>query len=316
LIAVVVSTGLRVGGARAAETTTLPPMRAQAADAIDLVQNGGMEDADSKGWRFVDWPPRPETSDRLIAKSIFYSQDIVHSGVTSLCFDHATVGPDRILGLRQFIATDTLAPPDGQRIRISAWIWVASGPPFYEGGVTTRQWGGEQSALLDAKSFSLGGNKGEWHYASTEFTLNLGETRYADLSVNFPATPNQNESPICYVDDIKMEVLREPALSVAPLFGQTVLSPEGELPVVACIREVEFVAGLNKVRWNITDPTGEKAYSEGDAMLPSEKSVLEVPLRELPTGSYGLRIALGKSKGERIHEVLLPFRKADGPFTR
>jgi hypothetical protein len=43
-------------------------------------------------------------------------------------------------------------------------------------------------------------------------------------------------------------------------------------------------------------------------------SIVEPKLPDLPFGDYGLRLALGSIKDQRLHETLKEFRYAEGPF--
>lgn len=292
----------------------LPPVNLQEPENVDLVDNSGFEDPESKSWRFSDWPPREGTRDQLIAKSVFYSQDVVHTGDWAICFDLTTVGQDRTLLAQQKGSAEVLAPYDGRRMRLSAWLWQARGRAGYQGGLTLRQWGTPGTPPLSHVSVRMPGVQGEWAYCSSEFTLRIGETRRWDVGVGMRQVPDLNDSPVIYVDDVKLEALAEPRVSARLLCGETVFLPDNVLPIKVELADEAWGEGLRSLRWNVTSPDGLTGYDEGDMALNTQSSVVEVTVPELPEGSYAVRLAVGAEPGERDCEVLLPFRRAEGPF--
>ncbi len=294
----------------------LPALRAEASANIELVANSGFEDPEAKGWYFSDWPPRKDTGAKLIAKSVFYSQDVAHSGKRALCFDLTTVGEDRILLAQQKLSAESLAQYDGRRMRLSAWVWLAQGPPGYQGGLTMRQWGASGTPPLSSVHVRLPATRGQWRQCATEFTLRMGETRRADVGVGMRQVPDLTGSPIIFVDDVKLEALTPPDLSAELLCGRTLFSPDDVLPVKVEVSDEAWQAGLRQLRWNVTSPDGRRSYEQGDVALASKSAVVEVSASGLPEGSYAARLAIGAAPGERRHEVLLTFRRAEGPFGR
>jgi len=298
------------------KATPLPPLQAAQTEAVDIVANSGFEDAQSKAWRFSDWPPREGTSDRLIAESVLYSDNVVHSGKGALCLDLTTVGEDRILLAQQQLSVDRLAPHDGKRLRMSAWAWLARGPGGYQGVLTLRQWGEPGTPPLSHQTLRVPAIPGEWTQCATEFTLRVGNTRKADIGVGMRQVPDLDASPIVYVDDVRLEVLEQPELSGNLLRGRTVLQPDPAIPVKVLVSDSAWEDGQRRLRWDITSADGSGSYAFGNVALPAPVSVLEAPIPELPEGDYALRLALGPSAGARTHELLLPFRKAEGPYVR
>jgi len=294
----------------------LPPLALEEPENIQIIENGGFEDPQSGAWRLSDWPPRPETGAKLIAKSIYYSQEVVHSGDWAVCFDLSTVGEDRHLLVQQSFGADRLAPYDGHRVRMSAWVWLASGPPGYQGGLSIRQWGKPGAPPMSSRRVRLPGARGQWTYAETEWTLRLGETTRGDITVGMSQVPDLADAPVVYVDDVKLEVLAGPALSARLLSGRTLLFPDDVLPIKIEVGEAAWNDGQRSLRWNITSPDGLTGYAEGDLAPAAASLVVEVTVPDIPEGRYAVRLALGAEPGERATEVLLPFRRAEGPFAR
>ena len=292
------------------------PLVEEPGQDVMLLRDSGFEDGNAKAWRFSDWPPRPKTRDRPSPQSIFYSQDVVHSGKWSVCLDHTTVGPDRILGVRQLLSREALAPYDGRRVRLSAWMWVARGPEVYTGAFGMRQWGQRGAPPFGGARLRLTGRRGEWSQCSREFTLHLGDTQRADVNVWLRATPGQDDSPVCYVDDVRLEVLAERALGVDLLSGQTLTLPDTALPLRVTVAAEAWGQGMRCLRWDVTAPDGRHSHRSGRLRLAGPVSVVEALAPGLPEGRYAVRAALGGTDDERRHEVLLPFRLAAGPFAR
>ncbi len=294
----------------------LPALALEQPENIQILENGGFEDPQSQSWRLSDWPPRPDTGAKLIAKSIYYSQDVVHSGDWAVCFDLTTVGEDRHLLVQQSFGVDKLAPYDGYRVRMSAWVWLASGPPGYQGGLSIRQWGKPGAPPMSSRHVRLPGVRGQWTYAETEWTLRLGNTTRGDITVGMSQVPNLADSPVVYVDEVKLEVLADPRLRARLLCGQTLFAPDSVLPIEVTAAGPAWDDGLRSLRWNITSADGLTSYAEGDAAPADPNSVLEVTVPDIPEGRYAVRLALGAQPGDRATEVLLPFRRTEGPFAR
>jgi hypothetical protein len=295
------------------QPTPLPPLRQQPVQNTQIVLNPSFEESD-KSWSFSDWPPREKTSDRLIARSIFYSPDVVHTGRSALCFDLGTVGPERILAIHQGLTRAQLEPYEGCRLRLSAWLWIARGPGYYGADCNLRLWGDENTPLVAAPGFTVGGSQGEWQYGSREFTLRLGPTRRADVNVYLRNVPEAARAPVAYVDDVQLEVLTDPPLTVEALCGQTLSQPDDRLPLRVTLSAKAWEDGLRNLQWDVTSPDGLRSYRSGRIMVTDRKSVMEATLPNLAEGPFALRVALGKDAGDRTYEVLLPFRRAEGPF--
>ena len=293
----------------------LPPLCLEQPENIQLIKDGDFETPEDKAWRFSDWPPRKDTGAKLIAKSIYVSEDVVHTGERAVCIDLTTVGADRTLLIQQGYPLEVLKPYDGRRVRLSAWIWVAQGPSGYQGTLSVRQWGERGKPPLGSRRVRLPGARGEWSQGTTEFTLRLGETTRGDITVGAGQVPDLKNSPLLYVDDVRLEVVAAPRLSASLPRGTVVSAPDQTVPVKVSVSEQAFAGGLRHLRWNITTPDGRTGYAEGDVELDSTHRILEIPVPAwLPDGECGLRVALGKTPGGRTTEVLLPFSKASGPF--
>ena len=301
-------------GCVAQDGAALPPLNLQETANVEILVNSDFEDPDAKAWVFSDWPPRPETGAKLIADSVYYTQDVAHSGEWSLCLDLTTVGDDRILLAQQKFGLDKLAPHDGRPARLSAWILLGSGPAGYQGGLSMRQWGPPGAPPIVGRSLRMAGSVDEWAYHKLEFTLRLGETTRGDATVGMRQVPELRDSPIIYVDDVKLEILGEPDLRARLQCGAALFSPDAILPVRVDIAGEAWEAGMRSLRWNVTSPDGLTGFAEGDLTLSSPTTVVELIVPELAEGRYAARLALGAAPGERAAEVLLPFRKVAGPF--
>ncbi len=291
----------------------LPPLNLAAVENVQLLANPGFEQSD-KSWHFSDWPPRPGSGDSLTAASIVYSSEVVHTGRQALGFDHSTIGPERLLGIRQVLKREQLAPYDGRRLRLSAWFWLAKGPPYYQGTLGMRQWNALAPGPFGGVSLPIGGSRGEWLYGAKEFEFRLADTQRADVNLWLPNVPDTTQAPRVFVDDVRLEVLADPPLRVELLCGATVFQPDDRLPVRVEVAESVWRQALVGLRWNVTPPAGLRSLAEGDLTLAAPRSLTEVRLPSLPPGRYALRLALGRTVGERTHEVLIPFRRAVGPF--
>ena len=298
----------------AQEPVLLPQPVLEQFENIETLTNGGFESSHSKAWRFSDWPPRPDTSDRLIADSIHYSDSVVHSGNGGVCFDLKTVGEDRILLLQQKHSVEKLRPYDGRLVQLSAWIWVAQGPSGFQANLTMRKWGKPGAPPLGSKRLRLPGIRGEWTYAELPFRLRLGETTRWDITVAARQVPDLKNSPIVYVDDVRLDVLAEPRLRAKLLCGSTIFKPDSVLPVRINISEPGLTAGLKHAHWDITTPDGLTTCKSGDVALAATQTTISVPLPPLADGDYAVRVALGARAGERAVEVLVPFKRTGGPF--
>jgi len=301
-------------GCVAQDGATLPPLNLQETPNVEILANGGFEDPEAKAWVLSDWPPRPETGAKLIADSIYYTQDVAHSGEWSLCLDLTTVGDDRILLAQQKFSLAKLAPHDGRPARLSAWILLGRGPAGYQGGLSMRQWGPPGAPPIVGRSMRMAGSVDEWAWHSQSFTLRLGETTRGDATVGMRQVPDLRDSPIIYVDDVKLEILGEPDLRARLQCGAALFAPDAILPVRVDIAGEAWEAGMRSLRWNVTSPDGLTGFAEGDLTLASATTVVELIVPELAEGRYAARLALGAAPGERAAEVLLPFRKVDGPF--
>lgn len=300
--------------ARAAEP--LPRPRQAPPKDINLLRNSDFEDPHSNAWRFSDWPPRPETSDRLIARSVFYAQEVIHSGTWAVGFDHTTVGPDRTLGARQLLKRDTLARYDGQRLRLSGWIWVARGPSVYRGTLGMRQWGERGTPPFGGTSLHLIGKRGEWTYCEREFTFRVGNTKRADVNLWLGSPPDKANAPVCYVDDVRLDALAAPELRVELLAGKTLFAPDRKLPLRVNVADSAWQKAQRFLRWDVTSPDGLQSHAHREIALQLQGSIVEAYVPALPEGAYAIRVALGSQPHGRDYETLLSFRIAKGPFAR
>jgi len=294
----------------------LPPLAASSSEDVMLVRDPSFEDAKAKAWRFSDWPPRPKTRATPKPESIFFSTDIVQSGKQSICLDHTTVGPDRIFLAQQKLKAEALRPYDGRRLRMSAWVWGARGPRVYGGTLTIRLWGKRGAPPIGHKTLRVLCRRGHWTHSSQEFTLHMGKTQRADIGIGFKATPDQADSPVLYVDDIKLEVLADPEVSAELLSGRVVTTADKRVPLRVTIADKTWAKGLRHVRWDVTTADGRSSFGNGTTRVTAKLAVVEAELPELAPGSYAIRIALGSAPNRRDHETLLPFQLAAGPFAR
>jgi hypothetical protein len=313
--AVVVGVLARQGRA-SAQGAELPPLQPQATENVSLIANGGFEDPGSPAWRLSDWPPRPETGADLIADSVLYSQDQVRSGEWALRIDLTTVEEDRNLLAQQTFSAEVLAPHDGRRVRMSAWVWLESGPPGYQGTLSIRQWGPPGAPPIGHASVEMPALQAEWVEASTEFTLRVGETTRGDITVGARQVSDIATAPLLYVDDVKLEVIQEPPLAALALTGQTLMKPDNVLPLKVELSDQAWEDGLRYLRWNVTSPDGLRAFGEGDLELTERHAVVEPAVPDIPEGRYAVRLAIGDSPGGRTCETLVHFRRAEGPFAR
>ena len=294
----------------------LPPLADQPSENVSLIANGGFEDPESPAWVLSDWPPRPDTGARLIAESITYSEDQVRSGQRSLRIDLSTVEEDRHLLAQQRFSREALAPFEGRRVRMSAWAWLERGPPGFQASLSIRQWGQPGAAPVSHGRLWLPTVQAEWVEGSREFTLQLGETTRGDITVDARQVADLATSPVIYVDDVRLEVLAEPPLTAELLRGETLLSPDTVLPVKVELSDQALADGLRHLRWNVTSPDGLRGLAEGDVQLASATRVLDLVVPDLPEGRYAVRLAIGRERGGRDAETLLPFRRGRGPFAR
>jgi len=310
LLVCFVMTGLSCAG----EGVLLPAPVLEQLENVETLDDGGFEEPGSKAWRFRDWPPRPDTSDRLIANSIHYSDSVVHSGDGGVCLDLKTVGADRILLAQQEYSVERLRPYDGRLVRLSAWIWVAQGPSGFQATLTMRSWGKPGAPPLEAKCLRLPGVRGEWAYAELPFRLRLGETTRWDITVGARQVPDLKDSPILYVDDVRLDVLAEPRLRAELLCGRVVARPDAVLPLRISVSEAGLMAGLTHARWDITTADGLTTRKSGDVALTALPNIVSIVLPVLADGDYAVRVALGTRVDERAVEVLVPFKRTGGPF--
>jgi len=303
-----------VGGKGVAQPvgTELPPLREAPQGNVSLIVNGDMESDD--GWRFSDWPPRPDTGSNLIADSLLYSEDQAHSGRRSLRIDLTTVEEDRSLLAQQSFTRETLEPHDGRLVRMSAWIWLESGPPGSKGGLSWRLWGEPGTPPMASGRMWVPAVQAEWIQTSTEFPLRLGEATRGDITIGMRQTADPGNSPIVYVDDIRLDAVMAPLLTARLLRGKTIMTPDTVLAVKVDLSDEAGIEGQRHIRWNITSADGLTSFAEGDVIVEERSSVVEMPVPELPDSEYGVRIAAGRKAGERNTELLLSCRIAEGPF--
>lgn len=297
----------------ARKVVELPPVQSQPRENVQLLANPGFETPDA-GWGLYEWPPREKTSDQLTGKFVYYSRDVVHSGQYALCFDFSQLTPERLLAARQNVKPETLQPYEGRTIRSSAWIWVARGPAYYQGSFGTRQWGEPGTPPLDFHLLPLGGAQGEWIRCTQEFQLKLGTTRNLDYNIWLPNVPDTTKAPVVYVDDASLEVLADPPLAARLLCGKVVSRPDDSLPVLVTVAGKAWDSGLRFLQWDLTSADGRRSYASGQRELRDCEMVLEAALPNLAPGDFALRLALGAKPGARTHEVLLPIKRAEGPF--
>lgn len=293
----------------------LPPLVLQPPPALNLLSDPGFEHPDSGAWRFSDWPPRPETGDRLIADSIHYTTEQAVEGESCLVFDLTTVGAERILIATQKISAEDLAPWDGRRMRLAASVLLGSGPVAQEVIMTMRQWGPE-GPPIDYHTLRMAADVNEWSHWSTEFVFHMGETKRADVCINVRQPPDLTNRPVLYLDNVRLEVLQQPPLDARLMSGHTLMTPDDSLAIAVTVSEEAWGKGMHALRWDITTPDGLTAFAGGDVALDERDCVLEVPVPNLSEGRFAVRLALGREVGERTHELLLPFRRAEGPFAR
>lgn len=295
-----------------AQDATLPPLTPTAPAALNLLDNPGFESADAGAWQFTDWPPREETGARLIADSIRITDEQGAEGRQCLVFDLTTVGADRTLIAQQRFSAEQLAPYDGETMRLSAKVLLGSGPTVQMVGMTMRQWGDE--GLLDHQSLRLTADVNQWAEAGREFVFHMGATKRADVNVTVGQSPDLSDSPVVYLDDVRFEVLAEPALAASLPWGDAVMAPDSTLPVAVRISQEAWEAGNRALRWDITTPDGLTSLADGELAAESRDPVLSVPVQDIAEGRYALRLALGSEPGERRREVLLSFIRAEGPL--
>jgi hypothetical protein len=86
---------MAVAGSGAPQPTgaQFPPLREAPPGSVSLIVNGDMESDD--GWRFSDWPPRPDTGASVLHDAVVYSEAQAHSGRRSVRIDLTRVGEDR-----------------------------------------------------------------------------------------------------------------------------------------------------------------------------------------------------------------------------
>ena len=294
--------------------TELPPLGEAAQGNVSLIVNGDMETED--GWRFSDWPPRPGSGAKLIADSVLYSEAQARSGKRAVRIDLTTVEEDRFLLAQQRFSRKTLAPHDGRRVRMSAWIWLESGPPGSQGTLSYRLWGPPGAPPIGHGSLRMPAVRAEWIEHATEFTLHLGGTTRGDITIGMRQAADPGKAPVVYVDDVRLEVAVAPPLSARLLRGTVVMTPVKVLAAKVDLSAQASEDGLRHIRWNITSADGLTSFAEGDVVVDGASSVVEMPVPELPDGEYGVRLAAGKQTGERTMELLLPCRIAEGPFAR
>ena len=297
-----------------AQDAVLPPLAPAQPQTINLLDDSGFEDPESNAWGFSDWPPREETGARLIAESIRFTDEQAFEGDRCLVLDLTTVGADRTLIAQQKLSAENLAPWDGSRMRLSAKVLLGAGPTAQRVGMTLRQWG--EDGLLDHQSVRITADVNEWAEGQREFVLRMGQTTRADVNVTVGQTPNLTNSPIVYLDEVRLEVLSEPALDASLPWGAVLPTPHDSLPVAVRISQEAWDAGRRSLRWDITGPEGSHSFSHGELALRTRTPVLSIDVAQLTEGRHALRLALGSEPGERWREVLVQFTRAEGPLDR
>ena len=298
------------------EWTDLPPVDAPGPTGVDLVADSGFEQPDDISWRFSDWPPRENTSDRLIAKSVYYSESVVRNGNGALCIDLTTVGEGRYLAAKQNVPMELLKRYDGRRIRMSASGSLAKGPPGYQGRLTIRQWGERGRPPLSHHTVRVPSTAGVWTDSATEFTLRVGETQRVDFGITLAQVADLTTSPVVYLDDIRLQVLLPPDLGASLECGSVLSRPDTIVPVRAAVSDAAWDGGLRHLCWYITTPDGARSCRGGMTVLDASISIIDIDTAGLPPDLYGIRLALGDDPNGSTHEALLVFRIAEGPHVR
>ncbi|MGI5817677.1 MAG: hypothetical protein ACOX9R_06210 [Armatimonadota bacterium] len=317
LLAGVMLTGLVLSSSARAQVEELPPLVPAPPAAVNLLADSGFEEPGSGAWQFSDWPPREDTGARLIADSIRVSDERAFEGERCLVLDLTTVGAERTLIAQQRIAAQTLASHDGSTVRLSARVLLGGGPPAQQVTMTMRQWGDD--GLLSHQTVRIAADLNEWTEGSRRFTLRMGATTRADVNVSVRQSPNLDHRPVVYLDDVRLEVLAEPALAAELPWGDVLMAPDDTLPVVVRISQQAWDEGLRGLRWDLTGPDGSSGYAHGEFAAQARSFALPVAVNRIPNineGRYALRLALGSQPGERRREVLLPFTRAEGPLAR
>lgn len=299
----------------AQEGIALPPLTPVPPSATNLLQDGSFEDPDAGAWRFSDWPPRPDTGDRLIADSIRFTDEQAADGERCLVFDLTTVGPERILLASQRFGVDRLEPWDGATMRLSGAVLLGGGPVAETVTLTLRLWG-ESGPPVYAKTIRMTADVNEWSRWQTEFVLHLKGVKRGDVNVGVRQAPDLTLSPIVYVDDVRLEALTTPMLVAKLAHGRALMTPDHELVVEVAISPEAWEQGLRHLRWDVTSPDGRTGFAGGEVSPENAVTTLGVPVPEIPEGRYALRLALGAAPGQRDAELLLPFIRAEGPFAR
>lgn len=312
IVLVIITSAVTAG---AQEGAMLPPLTPVPSAATNLLQDGSFEDPDSGAWRLSDWPPRPETADRLIADSIRFTDEQAADGRRCLVFDLTTVGEERTLIATQRFGAELLAPWDGATMRLSGAVLLGRGANAQMATLTLRLWG-ESGPPLDAKVVRMTADVNEWSRWETQFVLHLGDTRRGDVNIAVSQPPDLTLSPILYLDDVRLEALAAPLLAADLPHGRALLTPDSELAVEVAVSAEAWQQGLRHLRWDVTSADGLTSYAGGELAPASASATLAVPVPEIPEGRYALRLALGAAPGERAAELLLPFIRAEGPFAR
>lgn len=297
-----------------AQAAALPPLLTASPQAINLLRNSGFEDVEASAWGFSDWPPREETGARLIADSIRFSDEQAFEGERCLVLDLTTVGTERILIAQQKLSAEDLAPWDGSRMRLSARVLLGTGPTAQRVGMTLRQWG--EDGLLDHQSVRMTADVNEWAEGSREFVLRMGATTRADVNVTVRQSPDLTNSPIVYLDEVRLEALSDPPLQASLPWGRVLPAPDDTLPLAVRISQEAWDAEKRGLRWDITDPGGAHSLAHGELTAQTRMPVLSIDVSELTEGRHALRLALGAEPGERWREVLVQFTRAEGPLDR
>ena len=191
---------------------------------------------------------------------------------------------------------------------------MAQGPSGFQANLTMRKWGKPGTPPLGSKRLRLPGVRGEWAYAELPFRLRLGETTRWDITVGARQVPDLKNSPIIYVDEVRLDVLAEPKLRAELLCGSTIFKPDNVLPLRISVSEAAWQEGLTFARWDVVTSDGLTTRKSGDVALAASQTIISIALPVLADGDYAVRVALGTRAGERAVEILVPFKRTGGPF--
>jgi hypothetical protein len=199
-------------------------------------------------------------------------------------------------------------------MRLSAKVLLGTGPTAQRVGMTLRQWG--EDGLISHEAIRMTADVNEWAAGSADFVLRMGETTRADVNVTVGQNPDLANSPVVYLDEVRLEALTEPALQAELPWGAVLLAPDDTLPVAVRISQDAWESGRRALRWDITGPEGLTSIAHGEMTAETRMSVLSIELPRHTDGRHAVRLALGHTPGERWREVLVQFTRAEGPLER